>query len=134
MTDSSQTSADQPGQVSQVVVKINDRPFTMQCDPGEEDHLSELAHLIDTEVAKLKRNFGQVGDTRLLLMAGLVVSDKLASALLRIEDLEEEIGGLKEARTASQQSLQSQENALADRIEAAAERIEALSKEFAEDS
>ena len=37
--------------MAQVVVKVNDRPYTMQCDEGEEEHLSELAQLIDTEVS-----------------------------------------------------------------------------------
>lgn len=116
--------------VSQVVVKVNDRPYTMQCDPGEEDHLSELAALIDTEVSKLKRNFGQVGDTRLLLMAGLVVADKLASALLRIEDLE---NVQSESATGQQSELarvQGLEDTAADRIEAAAERLEAMAREI----
>lgn len=128
MTES--TSDQTPG-ASQVVVKVNDRPYAMQCDPGEEEHLSELAQLIDTEVSKLKRNFGQVGDTRLLLMAGLVVADKLASALLRIDDLEEEAKKLAETNASGHARSQSLEEAVAERVEAAAERLEALAREFA---
>ncbi|MGI9484175.1 MAG: cell division protein ZapA [Hyphomicrobiales bacterium] len=126
-----ESTSDQTGGASQVIVKVNDRPYAMQCDPGEEEHLSELAQLIDTEVSKLKRNFGQVGDTRLLLMAGLVVADRLASALLRIEDLEQEAKDLAETSASGHARSKSLEGAVAERVEAAAARLEALAREFA---
>ncbi len=116
--------------VSQVVVKVNDRPYTMQCDPGEEEHLADLAQLIDTEVSKLKRSFGQVGDTRLLLMAGLVVADKLAGALNRIEDLESAQSNAASDQSAEVERLRGVEDAMANRIEAAAERLEAMAREL----
>ncbi len=130
----SDSSIPPPANVSQVVVKVNDRPYAMQCDPGEEDHLSELAQLIDTEVAKLKRNFGQVGDTRLLLMAGLVVADKLAASLIRIDDLQSELKKKDSAGDAAGERARSMEDAIADRIEAASERIEALAREVASEN
>jgi cell division protein ZapA len=130
----SDNSIPPPENVSQVVVNVNDRPYAMQCDPGEEDHLSELAQLIDTEVSKLKRNFGQVGDTRLLLMAGLVVADKLASALNRIEQLQEDIQKNSEAGEAATTHASSMEDAIAERIEAASERLEALAREVTPES
>ena len=116
--------------MAQVVVNVNERPYTMQCDEGEEEHLSELAQLIDTEISKLKRSFGQVGDTRLLLMASLVIADKLAASLLRIEDLEEEISTMKDARSAATDRNLALERTVADRLSAAAERLEALSREM----
>ncbi len=116
--------------MAQVVVKVNDRSYTMQCDEGEEEHLSELAQLIDTEVSKLKRSFGQVGDTRLLLMASLVIADKLAVSLLRIEDMEDEVATMKDARAAAADRSQRLETTVAERLSAAAERLEALSREM----
>lgn len=116
--------------MAQVVVTVNDRPYAMQCDEGEEEHLTELAQLIDTEVAKLKRAFGQVGDSRLLLMASLVIADKLASSLLKIEDLEDEIATMKDARSAANSRAASLERSVAERLSAAAERLEALSREM----
>ena len=87
------------GDMPTVIVRVNDRPYNMVCDEGEEEHLAELASLLENEVTKLKKTFGQVGDSRLLLMAGLVVADKLDETLRRIEMLEGEIEGLKDART-----------------------------------
>lgn len=116
--------------MAQVVVNVNDRPYTMQCDEGEEEHLSELAQLIDSEVMKLKQSFGQVGDTRLLLMAALVIADQLAASLIRIEDLEEEVGAMKQARLAANDRSISLERTVAERLSAAAVRLENLSREM----
>ena len=58
--------------MAQVVVQVNDRPYTMQCSDGEERHLQELARLLDSEVTRIKESVGQVGDIRVLLMAGLI--------------------------------------------------------------
>ena len=128
----SDNSIPPPENVSQVIVNVNDRPYAMQCDPGEEGHLSELAQLIDTEVAKLKRNFGQVGDTRLLLMAGLVIADKLASALLRIEGLQEEIQNGSEAGEAANERASAAQDAITERLEAASAQLNALARAAAE--
>ena len=114
-----------------VIVRVNERPYNMVCDEGEEEHLSELAGLLDAEVTKLKKSFGQVGDSRLLLMAGLVVADKLDEALKRIEDMEGEFEGLKDARSAAVERSRALETMLADRLNTAAERLETLNEQLA---
>src|SRR5690606_10302383 len=114
----------------QVVVRVNDRPYTMVCDEGEEQHLIELAQMLDEEVTRLKKRFGQVGDSRLLLMAALVIADRLAEAQQRIESLRGEIDGLKDARAAAMERGQSLERAVICRLDAAAQRIEALTLEL----
>jgi len=104
----------------------------MECGPGEEEHLLELAQLLDSEVSKLKRHVGQVGDIRLLLMAGLTVADKLADALRHIEALQDEIGGLRDARMAAIERSRQQDERVAERITTAAIRLEKLSQEYSE--
>lgn len=115
----------------QVIVHVNDRPYSMVCGDGEEEHLTELVSLIETEVAKLKRTFGQVGDSRLLLMAGLVVADKLSESLRRIEQLESEIEGLKDARSAAVNRMHGIEKSLTERVASAVDRVEHLTEEMA---
>jgi cell division protein ZapA len=114
----------------QVIVHVNDRPYPMMCDEGEEEHVAELAAFLDSEVATLKKTFGQAGDSRLLLMAGLVVADRLSEALRKIETLQEEVDSLKDARSAVVERGRSVEDALAEKLEAAAARIEGLSSEI----
>ena len=117
--------------MGQVVVEVNGRPYTMNCSDGEEEHLMELAQLLDSEVSAIKRGVGQVGDIRLLLMAGLVVADRLSDALHKLEELQDQIQGLRESRNGMKKQGAEQEDLVAERIEAAAKRLEALASDRA---
>jgi cell division protein ZapA len=114
--------------MAQVVVQVNDRPYTMQCSDGEEGHLQELARLLDQEVARIKDSVGLVGDIRVLLMAGLMVADHLAEARRRIEQLEAQVEGLRELRSSAVNHGRSIEDQMAERLSAAAKRLEILAK------
>lgn len=112
--------------MSQVIVMVNDRPYTMQCPDGEEEHLRELAKLLDAEVLRIKSNVGAVGDIRLLVMAGLMVADRLAESVKRLEELEDQLRGAREARNAAAQQAREMEAKFAERLETAAERLVGL--------
>ena len=115
--------------MGQVVVTVNGRPYTMQCHDGEEDHLAELAQLLDTEVNQIRQSVGQVGDIRLLLMAGLIIADRLSDALKRIEDLQEQIRGIKQHRVEDVAADRALEDKVSERLIAAATRLEQLARE-----
>ena len=59
-----------------VNVMVNGRAYTIACDDGEEEHLRELAAIVDAKVREVLGSVGQVGDTRLLLMAALLIADE----------------------------------------------------------
>jgi cell division protein ZapA len=117
--------------MAHVIVQVNGRPYTMQCPEGEEDHLRELAELLDSEVSRVKQSVGNVGDIRMLVMAGLMVADRLSEAIRRIESLEEQISGLREAKSAAQAETREVEEEFAARLEAASSRLELLVRELA---
>ena len=116
--------------MAQVVVTVNGRPYTMQCDDGQEEHLSELGHLLDDEVTTIKNAVGQVGDIRLLLMSGLVIADRLSDALKRIEELQDQVTGLRESRPAPVVQNNDVEEQVSNRLIAAANRLEELAKGY----
>ena len=87
--------------MSQVSVTINGRQFRMACEDGQEDHLVELARELDSRISGLRAKFGEIGDTRLTVMAAITVADELAEAGLRIKRLEEELAALQDARVAA---------------------------------
>ena len=64
--------------MSQVDVQINGKSYNVSCDDGQEDHLLELAGYVDQRVQELIKSVGQVGDTRILVMACLLIADELA--------------------------------------------------------
>ena len=59
-----------------VNVMVNNRAYTIACDDGEEEHLRALAATVDAKTREVLSSVGQVGDTRLLLMAALLIADE----------------------------------------------------------
>src|SRR6476646_6520091 len=112
--------------MAQVIVQVNDRPYVMQCPDGEEEHSRELAKLLDAEVLRIKSNVGAVGDIRLLVMAGLMVADRLSESVRRLEELEDQLRSAREARNATAQQARDMEVKFAERLELAAERLTGL--------
>ncbi len=110
--------------MGQVAVTINNRLFTVVCDDGQEEHVTELAQYIDDRVGELSASVGQVGDARLLLMAGLLVADELSETVGRVEALEAKIGDIKKSRTDASRTADGIEAKVADILEGATRRIE----------
>jgi cell division protein ZapA len=63
-----------------VAVEINGRSYRVACGPGEEPRLRMLAEHLNERVAGLVRTVGQVGESQLLLVAGLLLADELDEA------------------------------------------------------
>jgi cell division protein ZapA len=112
--------------MAQVSVTIGGRVYRMACDDGQEDHLMRLARDLDQKFAHLREAFGEIGDTRLAVMAAIMVADELSEARRRIRALEQEVEGLQETRLAASDRIEAAERTGAQSIEKAAERIERL--------
>ena len=112
--------------MAQVSVTIGGRVYRMACDDGEEDHLMRLARELDQKLTQLRDAFGEIGDTRLAVMAAIMVADELSESRRRVRALEQEIDGLQETRLAAADRIEAVERAGAQTIEKAAERIERL--------
>ena len=65
-----------------VTVEINGRPYAVGCADGQEDRVRILAKQFDGHVRQVAGEVGHVGDIRLFLMAGLMLSDELHEARL----------------------------------------------------
>lgn len=63
--------------MSAVTIKINGRPYTIGCDPGEEGRVSELGNYIDQQVQKIALSGGTATDSHLLVLASIVICDEL---------------------------------------------------------
>jgi cell division protein ZapA len=116
--------------MSQVSVTINGRQFRMACEDGQEGHLIDLARELDTRINGLRTKFGEIGDTRLTVMAAITVADELAEATLRIARLEEELAASHDARVMASDRSRAAQAAVASTLAAAAERIESVTKKL----
>ena len=116
--------------MSEVNVTINSRQYRMACENGQEEHLLALSQDLDQRIVQLRASFGEVGDTRLTVMAALTVADELAEAGKSIRRLEEELAALKEARGMASDRTQATQAALVMAFNTAAARIEGLTKKL----
>lgn len=117
--------------MAQVTITINGRTYRLECGEGEEGHLLGLADRISRLVDEMRAKFGQIGDDRLLLMAGLTIADELTEARRLIADLEAEIAERKPYPSMSLTVDNEEHPEIADQIDAVADRIEALSHQLA---
>jgi cell division protein ZapA len=118
--------------MSQVNVTINGRQFRMACEDGEEARLSRLAEELDASIATLRTRFGEIGDTRLTVMAALTLADQLSETKEKLQRLEPELATLRNASVASADHSQATQTAVVAALNAAAERIENLTKRLNE--
>jgi cell division protein ZapA len=116
--------------MSQVSVTINGRQFRMACEDGQEAHLMELARDLDTRIEGLRTKFGEIGDTRLTVMAALTIADEFAEREQRIKRLEGDVAAMQEARDAAAERAQAAQASVAAALTAAAERIELVTKKL----
>jgi cell division protein ZapA len=116
--------------MSQVSVTINGRQFRMTCEDGQEEHLEKLARELDARIGGLRAKFGEIGDTRLTVMAAITVFDELAEAGTRVKRLEEELAALQDARTAISDRNKAAQASIATALSAATERIESITKKL----
>jgi cell division protein ZapA len=114
-----------------VNVLVNGRAYTIACDDGEEDHVRELGNFVDKRVRELTGSVGHVGDTRLLLMAGLVIADELSDALTRLESRDKDITGLRSAVNEAKEAAAKHEDHAAEALEKAASQVEAIAARLA---
>lgn len=84
--------------MAQVTVSIDSKTYRMACEEGQEEHLSELAGRFDRYVGHLKGQFGEIGDLRITVMAGIMVMDELHELQSRMRGLEAEVETLKKTR------------------------------------
>jgi cell division protein ZapA len=116
--------------MSQVNVTINGRQFRMACEDGQEDHVTDLARDLDARIEGLRAKFGEIGDTRLTVMAALTVADELAGMGLRVKLLEQELAALQDARVSAADRSKTAQAAVAAALAAAAERVENVTRKL----
>jgi cell division protein ZapA len=116
--------------MAQVVASINGRQYRLACEDGQEEHLQQLAGQIDARVVELRGKFGEIGDTRLTVMAALTVADDLSEAMRRIRRLEEELTALQDARVAASDRAREASIAVVNAFNSAAERLEGITRKL----
>ncbi|MBY6081061.1 MULTISPECIES: cell division protein ZapA [Ruegeria] len=88
----------------EVTIHIGGRGFEVSCQDGEEPFLHAAAKMLDDEAQVMADQIGRMPESRMLLMAGLMLADKAAATEDRIKTLEAKLaeveGELERMRSA----------------------------------
>jgi cell division protein ZapA len=114
--------------MAQINVTINGRSFRMACDDGEEERLLGLAERFDGWINELRGAFGEIGDQRLTVMAGIMATDQLVELEKKVAGLEAELATARDAGNYAREALDRRESETASAIATAAEKIEVLAE------
>lgn len=117
---------------SNVTVTINGKDYPMACAPGEERKVEALGARIDEVARQVAAASGGIGESRLLVMAALILTDQM-------KDLEDQLKAQGaaapavssgDATAAAGEAVSTvDEDALAGIIEGLAERLEKLASD-----
>ncbi|MCF2903767.1 cell division protein ZapA [Octadecabacter sp. CECT 8868] len=72
----------------QVEITIGGRNFEVACQEGEEQFLLTAAAMLDVEASSLSTQIGRMPESRMLLMAGLLLADRTAGLEDKVREAE----------------------------------------------
>ena len=106
---------------SNVTVTINGNDYPMACAPGEEKKIEALGARIDEVARQVASASGAIAESRLLVMAALILTDQM-------RELESKLAGLSDQGQpdAAEGGASIDEDKLADMVEQVTARLEKL--------
>jgi cell division protein ZapA len=114
--------------MAQITVTINGRSYEVACDDGQEEHVTRLGRYVEKKVAELAGQVGQVGDTRLLVMAALMLTDELSEAYGELKNIREGTAGVGGQGESANDATEAADPATVETIRALARRIEGIAE------
>ena len=75
----------------ETVKKLYKRLTEVACQEGEENFLTDAANLLNSESQKLVSQLGRLSESRMLLMAGLMLADRMINLEKSIHEREKQI-------------------------------------------
>ena len=89
--------------MANVSIKFNGKDYLLSCDEGQEESLVELANHLDLKYSALKKNLGNIGENKLLLITAIKVVDDYFDLMKKVKstknDFQELSNKFKELKT-----------------------------------
>ena len=62
--------------MANVNIKFNNKEYLLSCDDGQEENLKKLASHLDSKYNELKKDLGNIGESKLLLITAIQMIDE----------------------------------------------------------
>jgi cell division protein ZapA len=82
--------------MANVNIKFNGKDFLLSCDDGQEEHLEELSLQINNKFQELKKDLGNIGENKLLLITSIKIMDEYFETKKNINNRKKELLELTE--------------------------------------
>ena len=82
--------------MANVNIKFNGKDFLLSCDDGQEEHLEELSLQINDKFQELKKDLGNIGENKLLLITSIKIMDEYFETKKNINNRKKELLELTE--------------------------------------
>ena len=76
--------------MANVNIKFNNKDYLLSCDDGQEENLKELAMHLDSKYSELKKNLGNIGESKLLLITAIQMVDDYFALNKKVESKKNE--------------------------------------------
>ena len=72
--------------MANVNVKFNNKDYLLSCDDGQEENLKELANHLDSKYSELKKNLGNIGENKILLITAIQMVDDYFNIFQKVKN------------------------------------------------
>ena len=73
-----------------VNIKFNSKDYLLSCDAGQEDNLKELGDFLDNKYLDLKKDLGNIGENKLLLISAIKIIDEFFDLKKKVNSKKDE--------------------------------------------
>ncbi len=82
--------------MANVNIKFNGKEFLLSCEDGQEAHLEELSEQLSKKFENLKKDLGNIGENKLLLITSIKIIDEYFETKKKVEEKKKEFKDLSE--------------------------------------
>ena len=82
--------------MANVNIKFNDKDYLLSCDDGQEENLLELAKYLDSKYNELKKDLGNIGESKLLLISAIKMVDDYFALLKKVKSAKKDFQDLSD--------------------------------------
>ena len=72
--------------MANVNIKFNNKDYLLSCDDGQEENLKELAGHLDLKYTELKKNLGNIGENKLMLITAIKMVDEYFDLFKKVKN------------------------------------------------
>ncbi len=80
--------------MANVNIKFNGKDYLLSCDDGQEESLKKLTTFLDKKYLELKKNLGNIGENKLLLITSIKLIDEHFDLRRRISEQKNKLDNL----------------------------------------